>query len=80
MLPQINYDRKFLAKLKSNYFNAKALYETVKENAEEIERKILAENEFYETDDVAKMMEKRGGGWKAKTDSRTKHDLHDGFR
>ena len=35
MLPQINYDRKFLAKLKSNYFNAKALYETVKENAEE---------------------------------------------
>lgn len=66
MLPQINYDRKFLAKLKSNYFNAKALYETVKENAEEIERKILAENEFYETDDVAKMMEKRGGDGKPK--------------
>ena len=38
MLPKISYDRKFLAKLKSNYFNAKALYETVKENAEEIER------------------------------------------
>lgn len=37
MLPKISYDRKFLAKLKSNYFNAKALYETVKENAEEIE-------------------------------------------
>ena len=37
MLSEISYDRKFLAKLKSNYFNAKALYETVKENAEEIE-------------------------------------------
>lgn len=66
MLSQINYDRKFLAKLKSNYFNAKALYETVKENAEEIERKILAENEFYETEDVAEMMEKRGGDGKPK--------------
>lgn len=66
MLPQINYDRKFLAKLKSNYFNAKALYETVKENAEEIERKILSENEFYETEDVAEMMEKRGGDGKPK--------------
>lgn len=43
MLPQINYDRKFLAKLKSNYFNAKALYETVKENAEEIERKMAVQ-------------------------------------
>lgn len=66
MLPQISYDRKFLAKLKSNYFNAKALYETVKENAEEIERKILAENEFYETEDVAEMMEKRGWDGKPK--------------
>lgn len=55
MLPQINYDRKFLAKLKSNYFNAKALYETVKENAEEIERRILAE-----------MREKRGRDGKPK--------------
>ena len=66
MLPQISYDRKLLTKLKSNYFNAKALYETVKENAEEIERKILAENEFYETEDVAEMMEKRGGDGKQK--------------
>ena len=60
----INYDKKILGKLKSNYFNAKALYETVKENAEEIQRKVLAENEFYETDDVAEMMEKRGGSGK----------------
>ena len=66
MLPQINYDRKFLTKLKSNYSNAKALYETVKENAEEIERKILAENEFYETEDVAEKIEERGGDGKPK--------------
>nr|WP_142411341.1 hypothetical protein [Clostridium sp. Marseille-P7770] len=61
MLPQIQYDKKFLGKLKSNYFNAKVLYEMIKENAEEIQRKVLAENEFYETEDVAEMMEKRGG-------------------
>lgn len=66
MLPQINYDKALLGKLKSNYFNAKVLYETVKENAEEIERKILAENEFYETEEVAEMMEKRGGDGKQK--------------
>lgn len=60
--PQIKYDRKLLGKLKSNYFNAKALYECIKEQAEEIQRKVLAENEFYETEDVAEMKEKRGGG------------------
>ena len=66
MLPQIEYDKALLGKLKSNYFNAKAFYETVKENAEEIERKILAENEFYETEEVAEMMKKRGGDGKQK--------------
>ena len=52
--------------MKSNYFNAKALYETIKANAEEIQRKVLAENEFYETEDIAKRMEKRGGDGKPK--------------
>lgn len=64
MLPQIQYDKVLLGKMKSNYFNAKALYETIKANAEEIQRKVLAENEFYETEDVAEMMEKRGGSGK----------------
>lgn len=64
MLPQIQYDKVLLGKMKSNYFNAKALYETIKENAEEIQRKILAENEFYETEDIAERMEKRGGSGK----------------
>lgn len=53
MLPQIQYDKALLGKMKSNYFNAKALYETIKANAEEIQRKVLAQNEFYETEDVA---------------------------
>ena len=66
MLPQIQYDKVLLGKMKSNYFNAKALYETIKANAEEIQRKVLAENEFYETAEVAEMMEKRGGDGKPK--------------
>lgn len=66
MLPQIQYDKVLLGKMKSNYFNAKALYETIKANAEEIQKKILAENEFHETEDVAEMMEKRGGDGKPK--------------
>ena len=65
-LPQIQYDKVLLGKLKSNYFNAKALYETIKANAEEIQRKVLVENEFYETEDVAEMMKKRGGDGKPK--------------
>lgn len=59
MLPQIQYDKALLGKMKSNYFNAKALYETIKANAEEIQRKVLAENEFYETDEWADIKEKR---------------------
>lgn len=66
MLPQIRYDKAFLSKLKSNYFNAKALYETIKANSEEIQRKVLAENEFYETEDVTGIMKKRGGDGKPK--------------
>lgn len=62
MLSQIQYDKALLGKLKSNYFNAKALYETIKANSEEIQRKILAENEFYETEDIARI--KRNGSGK----------------
>lgn len=61
MLSQIQYDKTLLGKLKSNYFNAKALYETIKANSEEIERKILAENEFYETEDVARIKRNESG-------------------
>ena len=66
MLPLIQYDKAFLGKLKSNYFNAKALYEIIKTKAEEIQRKVLAENEFYETEDIAEIMKKRGGNGQPK--------------
>lgn len=59
MLPQIKYDKVLLGKLKSNYFNAKALYETIKANAEEIQREVLAENEFYETEEWTDIKAKR---------------------
>ncbi len=58
---KLNYDKELLAKLKNNYFMAKALYETTKEISEDIQRKILAEHEFYETIDVAEMKKKRCG-------------------
>lgn len=61
MLPQIKYDKKLLGKLKSNYFNAKALYETIKQQAEDIDAKVLQENEFYESEEKAEMIQKRGG-------------------
>ena len=35
--------------------------ETVKEQAEEIEKKILLEYEFYESEEIAKMKKSRGG-------------------
>lgn len=48
---QINYDRKVLGKLKSNYFNAKALYKCIKHQAENIQTQVLLNNEFYESEE-----------------------------
>lgn len=61
MVSTINYDRKFLAKLKSNYINAKALYETIKQQSEDIQTKVLQENEFYESEERSERMKQRGG-------------------
>lgn len=57
----INYDKVLLKTLKNTYFVAKASYETILETAEEIQRKILEENEFYETEEIAEIKEKRDG-------------------
>ena len=57
---QLNYDKATLGKMKSNYFNAKALYEYIKEQAEDIQRKVLAENPFYIADDMLELRERRG--------------------
>lgn len=61
MLPQIIYDKAFLGKLKSNYFNAKALYECIKEQSEEIQTRVLRENEFYEAEEWTERKIGRGG-------------------
>lgn len=60
-MEKLNYNKKELAALKNNYFMARALYETIKEAAEEIQKKVLAENEFYESEEITEMMVKRGG-------------------
>ena len=36
MNKSITYNKKFLSQLKNNYFMARAMYETIKETAEEI--------------------------------------------
>ena len=62
----MEYNRTFLRKLKENYFMSKALYETVKEQAEEIEKKILLEYEFYESKEITDKKKSRGGNGSAK--------------
>lgn len=57
----MEYNKAELKALQQTYFIAKAFYETVKGTAEEIERRILSENEFYETKENAEKMQKRGG-------------------
>jgi hypothetical protein len=56
-----NYDKELLKKLKNNYFMTKALYETIKEEAYEIQKRILEENEFYEEEETAKKLGERRG-------------------
>lgn len=57
----LNYNKAELKALKDIYFISKAFYETIKEQAEEIQKKILAENEFYATDDMMEITIVRGG-------------------
>lgn len=45
------YDRKLLSKLKKNYLTAKALEETIHEQAEQIAQTILNDNEFFKEDE-----------------------------
>lgn len=41
------YDKSELKRLKDDYFIKRAIYEAIKETAEEIQKNILANNEFY---------------------------------
>lgn len=57
----LNYNKAELKTLKNIYFISKAFYETIKEQAEEIQKNILAANEFYATDDMMEITIARGG-------------------
>lgn len=54
------YDKAVLRVMKDNYFKAKTLYERIKEKADEIQRKVLAENPFYMEDDVFELRKRKG--------------------
>lgn len=60
MLSRINYDKKVLETLKSNYFNAKALYKCIKHQAENIQTLVLLNNEFYESEEWTEGKIRRG--------------------
>ena len=57
----MNYNKAKLRTLKNNYFMARSLYETIQKQSEEIQEKILVENEFYATDDMMEITIRRGG-------------------
>lgn len=57
----MEYNKELLRKLKENYFTSKALYKVTKKQAEEIDRKILLEYEFYESKEIAEKKKSRGG-------------------
>lgn len=65
-MENLNYNKAELKALKNNFFMAKALFETIKEDAENIQTAILANNEFYESEEITKMMKIRGGDRKRK--------------
>lgn len=48
----MKYDKKYLGKLKSNYYNAKALYEFIVQTDEEIQRKVLLTHPFYKEESM----------------------------
>lgn len=60
-MKSLNYNKKELKALKNNYFTTRALYETIKEEAENIQASILANNEFYESEEWTERKTTRGG-------------------
>lgn len=62
------YDKKLLSRLKKNYLAAKALEDTIREQAEEIGQKILNDNEFFRDDEFRE----EGNGNRI---TRTTHDF-----
>lgn len=58
---KVNYNKKELKALKEAYFTARALFETIRDTAEEIQKNILAEHPFFEEAEKAAVFESRRG-------------------
>lgn len=65
-MARLNYNKTDLKVLKRVYFEARALYETIKEEAENIQTSILASNEFYESEEWTERKVTRGGNGERK--------------
>lgn len=63
----INYDKKFLAQLKDNYFKSKVMNTMIKEQTEAIQQSILDTYEFYIDDEFYGRRNKRGFGGGGRT-------------
>ena len=57
-----SYNKQELKVLKEVYFTAKALFETIRDTAEEIQKNILVEHPFFEEAEKTAMFESKGRG------------------
>lgn len=57
-----NYNKQELKSLKETYFTAKALFETIRDTAEEIQKNILMAHPFFEEAEKAAVFESKGRG------------------
>ena len=59
---KVKYNKQELKTLKETYFTARALFETIRDTTEEIQKKILAEHPFFEEKEKSAMFEVKGRG------------------
>ena len=59
---KVNYNKQELKALKETYFTARALFETIRDTAEEIQKNILAAHPFYEEPEKSAVFESKGRG------------------
>ena len=58
---KVNYNKQELKTLKETYFTARALFETIRDTAEEIQKNILAKHPFFEEAEKAAVFASRSG-------------------
>lgn len=59
---KVNYNKQELKALKETYFTARALFETIRDTAEEIQKNILARHPFFEEAEKSAVFESKGRG------------------